>query len=95
MYQIAVQQSPTKSSNWFWSIPCRASEDFNQYFTNMYKQKHLLITAPAIWTQMDITCSNTLSLSPTDPREVFNIVTKIQTQPATMAYLTELFATVL
>jgi hypothetical protein len=51
---------------------------FNTYFGNLGKQKHSLITAPLLLSQIENTCLHTLFLQPTDPQEVYKIIMKLK-----------------
>lgn len=53
-------------------------EEFNQYFSNIGKHKSSLITEPPVQSVPRITCPSTLSLSPTDPREVYKIIMNLK-----------------
>ncbi len=57
-------------------------ESFNNYFANLGKQKHSLITEPPLGSLTDVSCPNTLHLSPTDPREIYQIIMSLKNSNA-------------
>lgn len=53
-------------------------EEFNNYFSNIGEHKHSLITEPEVRSCHDAISPNTLSLYPTDSREVYKIIMNLK-----------------